>query len=197
MTLLVHLPLNKHTHPLTLCTCRIVQMLWAWWFILIIIFHFVPISMVSHPIKHVWSSAVTMPLTALPYHAHLVLLWLAALAITFGSAFGFERLEVYVLDLCSVQGMCLVAVHHVPPSHSFLILCPQRPEAHVATKPHKCCPSQLTGGCLANSKDFGAKHATYQPIMYALPMHPVIYRHVGFRMVGWLRSGFSQRWIRW
>ena len=91
------------------------QTLWAWFFILIIIFHFIPISIVSHPIEHVWSSAVTIPLTALPYCARLTLLWLAALAITFGSAFGFERLEVHVLDLCSVQGICLVAVHHVPP----------------------------------------------------------------------------------
>ena len=49
----------KQTHPLTLCTCRIIQMLWVWFFILIIILHFIPISIMSSPVKCMWSSTVT------------------------------------------------------------------------------------------------------------------------------------------
>ena len=42
-------------------------MLWAWLFILIIIFHFIPISIMPHPIEHMWSSTIATPLTHLPY----------------------------------------------------------------------------------------------------------------------------------
>ena len=47
-------------------------MLWAWFFILIIIFHFVLISVMSCHIKHVWSSVVA----AL---GHLVCTWASTL----------------------------------------------------------------------------------------------------------------------
>ena len=70
--------------------------MWAWFFVLVIVFRFVPISVVSRPVERVWSSLVAAPLAPLPYRARLALLWLAALAITFGSAFGFERPEVRV-----------------------------------------------------------------------------------------------------
>ena len=46
---------------------RIMQMLCMWFFILVIIFHFIPLSIMPHPIKHMWSSTVTTPLMHLPY----------------------------------------------------------------------------------------------------------------------------------
>ena len=51
----------------SLCACSIVQTLCTWTFILIIKFHFIPISIMSHPIEHMWSSTITTPLTQLPY----------------------------------------------------------------------------------------------------------------------------------
>ena len=46
---------------------RIMQMLCMWFFIPIIIFHFIPISIMPHPIKHMWSSTVITPPAPLPY----------------------------------------------------------------------------------------------------------------------------------
>ncbi|KAF8521197.1 Na+ dependent nucleoside transporter C-terminus-domain-containing protein [Hysterangium stoloniferum] len=64
--------------------------LWAWFFLLVILFRFLPISIVTSPISP-FISAITTPILSLPYHVRLMLLWLAAVAITFGSAFGSAR----------------------------------------------------------------------------------------------------------
>ncbi|KAF9528558.1 Na+ dependent nucleoside transporter C-terminus-domain-containing protein [Crepidotus variabilis] len=67
----------------------IVQTLFAWAFILIIAFRFIPNSVVSKPVGAVWHPLVSRPFFALSYKVRLGLGWLALLAIVFGSAFGF------------------------------------------------------------------------------------------------------------
>lgn len=67
----------------------IVQTFWAWTFILIIAFRFIPSSVVSKPVAAVWGPVVEKPFGRLPRHVKLGLGWLALLAIVFGSAFGF------------------------------------------------------------------------------------------------------------
>lgn len=67
----------------------IVQTFWAWTFILIIAFRFVPTSVVSKPVATVWNPVVARPWDRLPRKVKLGLGWLALLAIVFGSAFGF------------------------------------------------------------------------------------------------------------
>ncbi|KAF9793226.1 Na+ dependent nucleoside transporter C-terminus-domain-containing protein [Thelephora terrestris] len=67
----------------------IVQTFWAWTFILIIAFRFIPNSVVSKPVAAVWGPLVARPFGRLPRGAKLGLGWLALLSIVFGSAFGF------------------------------------------------------------------------------------------------------------
>ncbi|EJD52646.1 hypothetical protein AURDEDRAFT_111274 [Auricularia subglabra TFB-10046 SS5] len=71
----------------------IVQTLFAWFFILVIAFRFIPASVVSRPIGAVWEPAVSRPFFALPYSVRLAMGWGALLAIVFGSAFGFALEE--------------------------------------------------------------------------------------------------------
>ncbi|KAF9780562.1 Na+ dependent nucleoside transporter C-terminus-domain-containing protein, partial [Thelephora terrestris] len=71
----------------------VVQTFWAWTFILIIAFQFIPNSVVSEPIAYVWGPLVAEPFGRLPRHIKLGLGWLALLAIVFGSAFGFPLPE--------------------------------------------------------------------------------------------------------
>jgi CNT family concentrative nucleoside transporter len=68
----------------------IVQTFWAWTFILIIAFRFIPSSVVSKPVGAVWGPLVSKPFNRLPRPVKLGLGWLALLAIVFGSAFGFS-----------------------------------------------------------------------------------------------------------
>ncbi|KAH8107842.1 Na+ dependent nucleoside transporter C-terminus-domain-containing protein [Cristinia sonorae] len=68
----------------------IVQTLWAWFFILVIAFRFIPNSIVTRPVEAVWGPLVSRPFFALPSRARLGLGWLALLGIVFGSAFGFK-----------------------------------------------------------------------------------------------------------
>ena len=70
------------------------QTLWAWFFVLTIIFRFVPASLVARPIAALWRPTVAAPVALLPARARLALAWLAALGITFGTAFGVARPEV-------------------------------------------------------------------------------------------------------
>ncbi|KAI0062830.1 H+/nucleoside cotransporter [Artomyces pyxidatus] len=68
----------------------IVQSLFAWFFILVIAFRFIPNSVVTRPVEAVWQPLVAKPFFALPYYIRLGMGWLALIAIVFGSAFGFK-----------------------------------------------------------------------------------------------------------
>lgn len=62
---------------------------WAWFFLLIIAFRYVPNSIVTRPVEAIWIPLVQKPFLALPRWTRLTMGWLALLAIVFGSAFGF------------------------------------------------------------------------------------------------------------
>ncbi|KIK09366.1 hypothetical protein K443DRAFT_671859 [Laccaria amethystina LaAM-08-1] len=68
----------------------IVQTLFAWAFILIIAFRYIPNSVVARPVSAIWDPLVQRPWYKLPYRARLAVGWLCLLAIVFGSAFGFK-----------------------------------------------------------------------------------------------------------
>jgi concentrative nucleoside transporter, CNT family len=89
----------------------IVQTLFAWSFIAIIAFRFIPNSVVTRPVEAVWNPLVKKPFFALPKYVRYGLGWLALLAIVLGSAFGFKlenvrSLAAFVLssNLISVGG---------------------------------------------------------------------------------------------
>ncbi|KIK47142.1 hypothetical protein CY34DRAFT_799685 [Suillus luteus UH-Slu-Lm8-n1] len=67
----------------------LVQTIFAWFFLLIIAFRFIPNSAVTGPISAVWMPCVQVPWYKLPRTARLTIGWLCLLAIVFGSAFGF------------------------------------------------------------------------------------------------------------
>lgn len=86
--------------------CRIVQTLFAWFFILVIAFRFIPTSVISRPVSAVWMPLVQEPWYRLPYKIRITVGWFCLLAIVFGSAFGFK--------LTGVRGdfiLFLVLVH--------------------------------------------------------------------------------------
>lgn len=66
----------------------IVQTLFAWAFVFIIAFRFIPNSTVSKPIGAIWETTVQRPFYKLSYRTRLGLGWVCLLAIVFGSAFG-------------------------------------------------------------------------------------------------------------
>ncbi|KAF8160955.1 Na+ dependent nucleoside transporter C-terminus-domain-containing protein [Crassisporium funariophilum] len=68
----------------------IVQTFFAWAFILIIAFRFIPNSAVTRPIEAIWEPAVQQPWNKLPYRTRLAVGWFCLVAIVFGSAFGFK-----------------------------------------------------------------------------------------------------------
>lgn len=68
----------------------IVQTIFAWFFLLVIAFRFIPNSVVTRPVEAVWVPLVQKPFFALPYYVRLTMGWLALLAVVFGSAFGFK-----------------------------------------------------------------------------------------------------------
>ncbi|TDL17812.1 hypothetical protein BD410DRAFT_843358 [Rickenella mellea] len=68
----------------------IVQTIFAWFFILVIAFRFIPSHFISRPISAVWILLVQEPWYRLPYTVRMTLGWMALLAIIFGSAFGFK-----------------------------------------------------------------------------------------------------------
>ena len=90
-------PMVCHSAPTTLpvadiglCTSiRIVQTIWAWFFILIIAFRYIPNSVVTKPVGAVWRPLVSKPFFKLPWLVRLGLGWAVLLAIVLGSAFGF------------------------------------------------------------------------------------------------------------
>ncbi|TEB37527.1 hypothetical protein FA13DRAFT_1726638 [Coprinellus micaceus] len=67
----------------------IVQTLFAWAFILIIAFRFIPNTVVTRPVEAVWVPLVEKPWYAIPYRGRLAVGWLCLLGIVFGTAFGF------------------------------------------------------------------------------------------------------------
>jgi len=71
----------------------IVQTFWAWFFLLVIAFRFIPNSVVTVPVAAVWNPLVATPWFKLPYRVRLTVGWLCLLAIIFGSAFGFALPE--------------------------------------------------------------------------------------------------------
>ncbi|KAJ3518129.1 hypothetical protein NLJ89_g46 [Agrocybe chaxingu] len=85
----------------------IVQTLFAWFFILIIAFRFIPNSVVTKPIGAVWIPCVQKPWYTLPYRSRLAIGWLCLLAIIFGSAFGFDLPEgtEYADRVISISGL--------------------------------------------------------------------------------------------
>jgi CNT family concentrative nucleoside transporter len=68
----------------------IVQTFFAWSFIAIIAFRFIPNSIVTHPIEAVWIPLIQKPFFTLPKYVRYGLGWLSLLTIVLGSAFGFE-----------------------------------------------------------------------------------------------------------
>ncbi|KAG2074553.1 hypothetical protein BDR04DRAFT_1070910 [Suillus decipiens] len=67
----------------------LVQTVFAWFFLLVIPFRFIPNSVVTGPITAVWVPRVQVPWYKLPRTIRLTIGWLCLLAIVFGSAFGF------------------------------------------------------------------------------------------------------------
>ena len=81
----------------------IVQTFFAWFFIAIIAFRFIPNSVVTHPVEAVWIPLFQKPFFALPKYVRYGIGWLALLAIVLGSAFGFELENVrYFLTFISL-----------------------------------------------------------------------------------------------
>jgi CNT family concentrative nucleoside transporter len=70
----------------------IVQTFFAWSFLAIIAFRFIPNSVITRPVEAVWIPLVQKPFLALPKYVRYGLGWLALLAIVLGSAFG-SKLE--------------------------------------------------------------------------------------------------------
>ncbi|PSR73877.1 hypothetical protein PHLCEN_2v10297 [Hermanssonia centrifuga] len=68
----------------------IVQTLWAWFFIIVIAWRFIPNSVATRPIAAFWIPVVQEPWFRLPYNVRLTVGWLALIGIVFGSAFGFK-----------------------------------------------------------------------------------------------------------
>ncbi|GLB44916.1 putative na+ dependent nucleoside transporter C-terminus [Lyophyllum shimeji] len=67
----------------------IVQTFFAWSFIAIIAFHYIPNSVVTRPVEALWIPIVQRPWYRLSYPLRLTIGWLCLLGIVFGSAFGF------------------------------------------------------------------------------------------------------------
>jgi len=71
----------------------IVQSLFAWFFILVIAFRYIPNTVVTRPVEAVWQPLVAKPWNMLSYRIRLAIGWACLLAIIFGTAFGFELEE--------------------------------------------------------------------------------------------------------
>ncbi|KAJ7647519.1 Na+ dependent nucleoside transporter C-terminus-domain-containing protein [Roridomyces roridus] len=67
----------------------IVQTIWAWFFILVIAFRFIPTAIISKPVAAIWMPLVQNPWYRFSYPVRLAVGVACLLAIVFGSAFGF------------------------------------------------------------------------------------------------------------
>ena len=74
----------------------IVQTFFAWSFILIIAFRFIP-NAVTRPVEEVWVSLVQDPFFRIPKYMRFALGWLSIIAVALGSTFGFKLEDVRVL----------------------------------------------------------------------------------------------------
>ncbi|KAJ7594748.1 Na+ dependent nucleoside transporter C-terminus-domain-containing protein [Mycena floridula] len=90
----------------------IVQSIWAWFFILVIAFRFIPNRVVTKPVGAIWRPVVSRPWNSLPYRGRLAIGWSCLLAIVFGSAFGFklENGTTYGDRAISVLGLFIFQV---------------------------------------------------------------------------------------
>ena len=68
----------------------IVQTTFAWSFIAIIAFRFIPNSAVTRPVEAVWAPLVERPFFSIPRYVRYSLGWFAVVGIVIGSAFGFK-----------------------------------------------------------------------------------------------------------
>ncbi|KAF7298166.1 hypothetical protein HMN09_01038400 [Mycena chlorophos] len=98
----------------------IVETVFAWAFIAIIAFRFLPASVVSKPVGAVWVPLVQTPWYKLPYRARLAVGWMCLLAIVFGSAFGFklEGNTTYGDRAISVLGLLIFQTGFFLSSHN-------------------------------------------------------------------------------
>ncbi|KAF9484500.1 hypothetical protein BDN70DRAFT_126297 [Pholiota conissans] len=88
----------------------IVQTLFAWFFILLIVFRFVPNSVITKPVEAVWVPLVEKPWYTINYRIRLAIGWLCLVAIVFGSAFGFKLQEgtKYGDRVISIAGLVVI-----------------------------------------------------------------------------------------
>lgn len=89
----------------------IVQTFFAWSFIAIIAFRFVPNSVVARPVEALWVPLVERPFFALPRYARYGMGWLALVAIVMGCAFGFELENVGLSWTISFFEYTLLIIH--------------------------------------------------------------------------------------
>lgn len=84
---------------------RIVQTFWAWFFILVIAFRFIPNRVITRPVAAIWVPLVERPWFALGYNFRLAIGALALLGLVFGSGYGFPLRDVrYFLPSSFVCG---------------------------------------------------------------------------------------------
>jgi hypothetical protein len=72
----------------------VVQTIFAWAFILIIAFRFIPNSVVTRPVEAVWVPLVQEPFFRIPKYVRFAFGWLSIIAVVLGSAFGFKLQDV-------------------------------------------------------------------------------------------------------
>jgi hypothetical protein len=77
----------------------IVSTLFAWSFILIIAFRFIPNTVVTRPVEAVWEPLVSRPFFKLPYKTRMAMGVLALVGAVLGSAYGFPLQGVRELRL--------------------------------------------------------------------------------------------------
>ena len=75
----------------------VVQTIFAWAFILIISFRFIPNS-AMRPVEAVWVRLIQEPFFCIPKYIRFTLGWLAIVAVALGCAFGFKLEKV--CELC-------------------------------------------------------------------------------------------------
>ncbi|KAH9032639.1 Na+ dependent nucleoside transporter C-terminus-domain-containing protein [Lactarius hengduanensis] len=87
----------------------IVQSIFAWAFLLIIAFRFIPNSVVTRPVEAVWVPVVQEPFFRIPKYIRYAMGWLSIAALVLGSAFGFklENGTKYGDRAISVAGLVL------------------------------------------------------------------------------------------
>ncbi|KAJ6532628.1 hypothetical protein B0H19DRAFT_1081661 [Mycena capillaripes] len=69
----------------------IVQTLFAWFFISILAFRFIPNSVVARPVSVIWKPLIRESWYKLPNSTRLAIGWLSLLGIIFGSAFAIHK----------------------------------------------------------------------------------------------------------